>query len=91
MLYAFKVGKSSDGRYVGGEKRHSDGTHANFAYRYVDSLSDAILFLSVSEALSWLEHAAYRNGEHHTCRNSHLYLMKIEIVPVAYKEIGPLE
>ncbi len=90
MLYVFTDGSNSR-RYVGGERDRIKNEPQRHAYKYVDSLSDARLFDSVSTAISWLEKAAYNNGKQHHFYSGYLYLMKIEIVPIAYKEIGLLE
>ena len=90
MLYVFKdsvtTKKLLNGKYVGGEE--DDPT---FAYKYVDSLSGAKLFGSVSEAIDWLERTAYKNGKRQSCYNGCLRLMKVETVPIQYKEIGEVK
>ena len=85
MLYVFKDGVSN-GKYIGGERRSS-----NEAYRYVTLLEHAKFFDSVKTAINWLEDAAYRNGERKECFNGCLQLIKVESVPMQYKEIGPVK
>ncbi len=93
MLYVFKYGEALKKReYI------SEGTDPTQrrAYGYVTSLSDAKLFNTVTQAISWLERAAYQNGQRSACYNGCLHLVQVEAIPVKpvkteYKEIGLVE
>ena len=86
MIYVFK---QSD-KYIGGERESSDQGHC--AYKYVHQLSDAKTFVSVGQAINWLERTAYRNGESKSLYNGCLCLIKIEAqTKTTYKEISIVE
>lgn len=87
MLYVFKDGITTDGKYVRGAR----ATGASRAYDYVSLLSHAKLFKSVTEAIGWLERTAFENGEKEICYNGCLRLMRVESVPIQFKEIGLVE
>ena len=50
------------------------------AYRYCEELKDAILFVTVDDALRWLERTAFHNGEHRdTSYSGSPQLVRVEV------------
>ena len=93
MLYAFKQNITPDS-YIARRKETEDNT--GYAYEYTAFLSSAMIFNSVPNAISWLEHTAYRNGQLRIFYNGHLRLIRVESVPVVpaplqFREIGLVE
>ncbi len=93
MLYAFKKQIGESYKYIAGAKEPQEVPYSSssITYTYTDSLLTARLFDSVSNAINWLERAAFRNGERNLSYDGNLCLIQVKLMPVQYKEIGLVE
>ena len=62
------------------------------AYRYCEELRDAVMFLSITAAVRWIERTSFQNGERNTSYSGSPQLVRVEVEQLdTYRAVGLVE